>query len=237
MLARGGFVVIAVLAGGMPVGAQGQAAIGAARGARTAVEQASEGKRPAAQAPAPAPAAPATSPAPAAPTAPAPTTPAPAPHAPAGTPPAQPPPAAPGQAPVQAAPATAASPTEPPIEPPGFTYDPDGRRDPFVSLVRRGSTTTRGGTASGAARPAGLGGLETAEVTLRGTVRSREGFVGILQGADQKTYIVRAGDKLFDGTVRTISQNDMVILQQVNDPLSLEKQREVRKVLRQAEAN
>jgi hypothetical protein len=29
----------------------------------------------------------------------------------------------------------------------------------------------------------------------------------------------------------------MVILQQVNDPLSLEKQREVRKVLRQAEAN
>jgi len=48
---------------------------------------------------------------------------------------------------------------------------------------------------------------------------------------------VRAGDKLFDGTVRTISQNDMVILQQVNDPLSLEKQREVRKVLRQAEAN
>jgi hypothetical protein len=28
-----------------------------------------------------------------------------------------------------------------------------------------------------------------------------------------------------------------VILQQVNDPLSLEKQREVRKVLRQAEAN
>jgi Tfp pilus assembly protein PilP len=74
-------------------------------------------------------------------------------------------------------------------------------------------------------------------VTLRGTVRSREGFVAILQGADQKTYIVRAGDKLFDGTVRTITQNDLVILQQVNDPLSLEKQREVRKVLRQVEAN
>jgi hypothetical protein len=104
-----------------------------------------------------------------------------------------------------------------------------------VSLVRRG-TTTRGG-AGGDARPTGLAGLETAEVILRGTVRSREGFVGILQGADQKTYIVRTGDRLLDGTVRTISQNDMVILQQVNDPLSLEKQREVRKVLRQAEAN
>ena len=124
--------------------------------------------------------------------------------------------------------------TLPPTEPPGFTYAPEGRRDPFVSLMRRG-TGTRGGTVG--ARPAGLAGLEVAEVTLRGTVRSREGFVAMLQGADQKTYIVRAGDKLFDGTVRTISQNDMVILQQVNDPLSLDKQREVRKVLRQAEAN
>ena len=35
---------------------------------------------------------------------------------------------------------------------------------------------------------------------------------------------------------RTITQNDLVIVQQVNDPLSLEKQREVRKVLRQVEA-
>jgi hypothetical protein len=46
---------------------------------------------------------------------------------------------------------------------------------------------------------------------------------------------VRPGDKLFDGTVRSISQNVLVILQQVNDPLSLEKQREVRKVLRQTD--
>ena len=120
------------------------------------------------------------------------------------------------------------------IDPPGFTYAPEGRRDPFVSLVRRGSDT-RGGTIG--ARPAGLAGLSVAEVTLRGTVRSGEGFVAILQGADQRTYIVRAGDKLFDGTIRAISQTDLVIVQQVNDPLSLEKQREVRKVLRQAEAN
>jgi type IV pilus assembly protein PilP len=144
------------------------------------------------------------------------------------------------QTPAPSAPAGQAAPTPAaaaPIEPPGFTYDPEGRRDPFVSLLRRGSTTTRTGTSGSGARPAGLAGLETTEVTLKGTVRSRDGFVAILQGADQKTYIVRAGDKLFDGTVRTISQTDMVILQQVNDPLSLEKQREVRKVLRQAEAN
>jgi Tfp pilus assembly protein PilP len=119
------------------------------------------------------------------------------------------------------------------IEPPGFAYVPEGRRDPFISLLRRGSDSR---AAASGTRPSGLGGLGAEEITLRGTVRSREGFVGILQGADQKTYIVRAGDRLYDGTIRTITQNDLVIVQQVNDPLSLEKQREVRKVLRQVEA-
>jgi Tfp pilus assembly protein PilP len=119
------------------------------------------------------------------------------------------------------------------IEPPGFAYVPEGRRDPFISLLRRGSDSR---AAASGTRPSGLGGLGADEITLRGTLRSREGFVGILQGADRKTYIVRAGDRLFDGTIRTITQNDLVIVQQVNDPLSLEKQREVRKVLRQIEA-
>jgi Tfp pilus assembly protein PilP len=143
---------------------------------------------------------------------------------------------APGQPAGNQPPAAAPAPAKPAdqlIEPPGFSYNAEGRRDPFVSLLRRGADTG----AAGGTRPAGLAGLGTAEVTLRGTMRGRDGFVGILQGADQKTYIVRPGDKLMDGTVRTVSQNDVVILQQVNDPLSLEKQREVRKVLRQVEAN
>jgi Tfp pilus assembly protein PilP len=72
-------------------------------------------------------------------------------------------------------------------------------------------------------------------VTLKGTVASQGSYVGILLGSDQKTYIVKAGDKLFDGTIRAISADSMVITQQVTDPLSLEKQREVRKVLRQTE--
>jgi Tfp pilus assembly protein PilP len=130
-------------------------------------------------------------------------------------------------------PAAQAGAPDPLIEPPGFAYVQEGRRDPFISLLQRGSDSR---SASGS-RPAGLAGLAADEVTLRGTIRSREGFVGILQGADSKTYVVRAGDRLFDGTVRTISQSDMVIVQQVNDPLSLEKQREVRKMLRQIEAN
>jgi Tfp pilus assembly protein PilP len=138
------------------------------------------------------------------------------------------------QAPAPAAPAGAAQPPAAATTPPegqGYSYNAEGRRDPFVSLLRRGSDP-RQATSS---RPGGLVGLGANEITLKGTLQSRDGYVALVQGVDNKTYIVRPGDKLLDGTVRTITANAMIILQQVNDPLSLEKQREVRKVLRQAD--
>jgi hypothetical protein len=48
-----------------------------------------------------------------------------------------------------------------------------------------------------------------------------------------KTYSIRPGDRLMDGTVRAITAQAVVLMQQVNDPLSLDKQREVRKYLRE----
>jgi type IV pilus assembly protein PilP len=118
------------------------------------------------------------------------------------------------------------------IEPQGYTYDPQGRRDPFVSLLRRGADAQGSAPST---RPAGLAGLATSEVALRGTVKGRDGFVAMLEGVDKKTYLVRAGDRLFDGTIRTITADTVVILQRVNDPLSPETEREVRKVLRPTE--
>jgi len=147
--------------------------------------------------------------------------------------------APPAGAPAPAAPAAAApappapaatAPQKPDAAvPQGFTYNPEGRRDPFVSMLRRGDTADSG------PRVSGLAGLGTAEVSLRGTVRKDGSYVGILKGVDTRNYIVRAGDKLADGTIQAISADALVILQQVNDPLSLEKQREVRKLLRQTE--
>ena len=137
-----------------------------------------------------------------------------------------------------AAPATSIAPTAPvkvpdAAEPQGFTYNPDGRRDPFVSLLRRGADSAP--VVAPARRAPGLAGLEAAEISLRGTLRSAGTFVGIVQGADSKTYIVRAGDKLADGSIRAITADSMVILQQVSDPLAPGKVQEVRKGLRQKE--
>ena len=130
-----------------------------------------------------------------------------------------------------AAAAPAAKPS--PLEPQGYVYEPGGRRDPFVSLVRRGEDSA---SVPPGSRPSGLAGLATSEVALRGTMQGRDrGWVAIVQGVDKKSYLAKAGDKLFDGTVRSVTPDSMVILQTVNDPLRLETQREVRKVLRQTE--
>jgi len=134
------------------------------------------------------------------------------------------------------APAPAAPPAQPPAgqtaQPPAegpstFTYNPDGRRDPFISLLGRGSDPKSKGT-----RPAGVPGLLINEVSVKGIVRNTSGFVALIQGPDNKTYVVKAGDRLMDGTVKSIVQDAVVFSQDVNDPLSLVKQKEIRKALR-----
>ena len=115
----------------------------------------------------------------------------------------------------------------PPTPPPNYTYEPDARRDPFVSLVNRG-TEARGPLS----RPEGIAGILVDEVVVKGVVQSRGGWVAMIGAASGKTYTVRPGDRLMDGTVRAISPQAVVLMQQVNDPLVLVKEREVRKYLR-----
>jgi hypothetical protein len=111
---------------------------------------------------------------------------------------------------------------------PGYSYDPAGRRDPFVSLLRRGSDTH-----ATSSRPAGVPGLFIGEITVKGIVKDRSGFIAMVQGPDNKqTYIMRAGEKLMDGTVKAITSEAVVFSQDINDPLSMVKQKEIRKTIR-----
>jgi hypothetical protein len=111
-----------------------------------------------------------------------------------------------------------------------FAYDPEGRRDPFESLLGRGRDPR-----TSTVRPAGLAGLLVADVTVKGILRDRDGFMAMLQSPDNKTFIVKAGDKLFDGSVKAILQDKVIFSQDVNDPLSLVKQREIPKAVRPAD--
>lgn len=118
----------------------------------------------------------------------------------------------------------------PPVEQAPYTYDAQGRRDPFVSLLARGSDPRGAST-----RAAGLPGVLIAEASVKGIVRDRSGFIAMIQGTGTKTFIVRAGEKLMDGSVKAIAADSVVFLQDVNDPLSMVKQKEVRKPVRSAD--
>jgi type IV pilus assembly protein PilP len=123
-------------------------------------------------------------------------------------------------------PATQAPDTTPkPPAPEGYSYDPAGRRDPFTNLLGGGNgPTSRKGE--------GPSGIAVAEISVRGVMQSRSGLIAMVQGPDNKTYIVHQGDRLLDGSIKTITAQGLIIEQEVNDPLSVVKQREVRRLLR-----
>jgi len=119
--------------------------------------------------------------------------------------------------------------------PGGYTYNPQGRRDPFVSLQR--PVAPRGAKD---ARPQGFPGFLIQEVTLRGIVKTSEGgagvaskpgYIAIFQGPDPKSYFVSVGQRLFDGVITAIDASSVTFRQEVTDPLSPVKTREVRKSL------
>jgi Tfp pilus assembly protein PilP len=109
-----------------------------------------------------------------------------------------------------------------------YKYNGDGRRDPFVSLVGTGGDSKLPAKRTGE----GLAAMRVEEVAVRGIVQSRERLVAMVQGPDNKSYVVHQGDKLADGVVKSVVADGLVLVQQVSDPLSKEKTREVRKPLR-----
>ena len=132
-------------------------------------------------------------------------------------------PAAPVQQPARPAPAPAAPPEN-------YTYQPEGRRDPFTTLL--GTGAQQPGIGSRASGPAGM---SVDELSVRGVMQSRDRLIAMIQGPDNRTYIVHAGDKLQDGVIKAVTARGLVIVQDVNDPLSLVKQREVIKRMRSQE--
>jgi Tfp pilus assembly protein PilP len=146
------------------------------------------------------------------------------------TPPAEKPASATPAAPQGAAPAGAATPAATPPAQEAYTYRADGRRDPFLNLIGigpEGKVVSRKGE--------GATGLTVGEISVRGIMQSRGALVAMIQGPDNKTYIVHQGDKLLDGVIKSVTPQGLVFVQEVNDPLSLIKTREVRKLLRSLE--
>ena len=144
---------------------------------------------------------------------------------------------APGGRPGGSQPATAAAPTATtpatgseqgvqPSSPESYRYDPQGRRDPFQSLIGPAPKIQPG------QRPPGPPGFLIDEIKLQGVVRTKQqGLVAMVNGPDNKGYLIRIGDKVLDGEVIRITPSSVVFRQEVNDPTRIERFREVVKEL------
>jgi len=106
-----------------------------------------------------------------------------------------------------------------------YHYDPQGRRDPFRSLVGPAPKIQQG------VRPPGPAGFLIDEMKLQGVIKTKQGPVGMVNGPDNKGYLVHVGDKVLDGEVIRVTPSSVVFRQEVNDPTRIERYREVVKDL------
>lgn len=111
-------------------------------------------------------------------------------------------------------------------DPTGYSYNPQGRRDPFVSLLKPVSADQGART-----RRPGMEGFLIQEVALKGIVRTPKGYIAMLLGTDGKSYFVNVGQRLFDGVITSIDATTVTFRQEVSDPLSTVKNRDVKKTL------
>lgn len=120
--------------------------------------------------------------------------------------------------------------------PGGYTYNPQGRRDPFVSLIK----PVTGDTGPKTRKP-GMEGFLIQEVALKGILKTpgggegvaeKPGYIAIFQGPEgNKSYFVNVGQRLFDGQLTAIDSTSVTFHQEVTDPLSPVKTREIRQSL------
>jgi Tfp pilus assembly protein PilP len=148
---------------------------------------------------------------------------------------AQAPAAAPATAPGFGAAEAERPPLDVELETGGYSYNSQGRRDPFVSLQRpvaadRGPKT----------RKPGMEGFLIQEIALKGIVRTTgggtgvaagPGYIAVFLGADGKSYFVTTGQRVFDGVITGVDATTVTFRQEVTDPLSPVKTRDVKKSL------
>ncbi|ANM28546.1 hypothetical protein ABI59_01305 [Acidobacteria bacterium Mor1] len=109
-----------------------------------------------------------------------------------------------------------------------FSYDPGGRRDPFISLFER----TKGEGPRTACK--GIGCMTVDEIDLVGIVEdSKSGDVAFFNGSDNRGYFLRVGDGVYDASMISIDARKGIVTfrQQVDDPRLIKPYRDVVKRL------
>ncbi|MBN2054959.1 hypothetical protein JW905_08550 [bacterium] len=82
-------------------------------------------------------------------------------------------------------------------------FDPKIDRDPFDSLIKGlGPENPPGGNSPNF--------IPISDLTLKGIMRVPNGYLAIFMGVNGKSYLLKEGDRVYDGTIMRIEENKVV---------------------------
>ena len=97
------------------------------------------------------------------------------------------------------------------------------RRDPFESLVSHGSAKAAPNL------PPGKAGLQVSTLRLDGIVRAPNGMIAVVSNPQARTYFLREGDHLYDGSVDKITMDGVSFHEEGKDAFGKPMERQVNK--------
>jgi Tfp pilus assembly protein PilP len=99
------------------------------------------------------------------------------------------------------------------------------RRDPFESLTARQDAAAK--TAQNL--PPGKAGLQVSTLRLDGIVRAPNGMIAVVTNPQARTYFLREGDQLYDGSVEKIAMDSVSFHELGKDAFGKPVERQVNK--------
>jgi len=99
------------------------------------------------------------------------------------------------------------------------------RRDPFESLVSRQKDQAN----MALKLPPGKAGLQVSTLRLDGIVKAPNGMIAVVSNPQARTYFLREGDHLFDGSVEKISMDGVSFHEEGKDAFGKPMERQVNK--------
>lgn len=94
-------------------------------------------------------------------------------------------------------------------------YESGNRPDPFWNPLgqRKGGIDPNAEIPRGNPPP-GIAGMNTTEVELLGMSLSPEGKTAVFKGTDKRVYFLREGDRLFDGFLKAITIDSVLLIRE-----------------------
>lgn len=115
----------------------------------------------------------------------------------------------------------------------GVKFQPTNRRDPFLDLILLNKNARRDDEeAPRGQAPPGIAGMYIAQVKLQG-ISIREGSqLAVFRGSDNRAYFLQEGDKFFDGFVKKINADSVLLIRETKLRSGKELSQEITKWLR-----